>query len=84
MGTLQAGIETLSVEFGARVRYSDSICGRLCSATSYVVYGANAGNWDLPIDAPFPRGSEGQAADIGAQVPGAFGIVTTPVAGPPR
>jgi exonuclease III len=43
------------------------------------VWGANAGNWDLPNGKVISGG--GQAATIGPQIPGVFGIVTTPVVG---
>ena len=46
------------------------------------VWGANADNWNLALGSSIP--GSGQAADMGVQRLGVFGIVTTPVAGPPE
>ena len=51
------------------------------SAEHYMVWGANAGNWDLPTGASIPGG--GQARAMGNQKEGVFGIVTTPLDGEP-
>ena len=52
------------------------------SATHLHVWGANAGNWNLAPGSRISGG--GMAIDMAVQGPGVFGIVTTPVAGPPE
>ena len=55
--------------------------GKSLSKKQVHVWGANSENWNLPEGTRIP--GDGQAEDIGIQRKGSFGIISTPVLGPP-
>ena len=55
--------------------------GSHASPTDYHVWGANASNWNLPAGQRIFGG--GMASAMGVQKEGVWGIVTTPIFGPP-
>ena len=77
---LERGVEQLRGEFPSRVHIG-RVSGADASATQIMVWGANASNADLQNGTRI-QGS-GQAAAMGVQKPGVFGIITTPLCGPP-
>ena len=77
---LERGVEQLRGEFPRRVHIG-RVSGADASATQIMVWGANASNADLQNGTRI-QGS-GQAAAMGVQKPGVFGIITTPLCGPP-
>ena len=77
---LECGVELLRDQFPSRVHIG-RVSGADASATQIMVWGANASNADLQNGTRI-QGS-GQAAAMGVQKPGVFGIITTPLCGPP-
>ena len=77
---MQAAAWRLLQEFAGRVFYGH-VSGAGASSSTIMVWGANAANIDLP-DGTKIEGL-GQALSMGKQKAGVFGIVTTPVSGPP-
>ena len=78
---LQALFDDLLKVFPGRVTFNDKLEGTRASSTRFLVWGANARNWQVPDGALISGG--GQAAAMGRQRPGVFGIITTPVDGLP-
>ena len=72
---LDRALLRLAADFPQRVHFG-AASGAAASAEHYQVWGANARNWRRP-DGARVSGS-GQAAAMGVQRPGVFGIVTTP------
>ena len=72
---IDADLAQLAADFPLRVSF-DAVGGAAASAEHYQVWGANARNWQLPDGATIS--GSGQAAAMGVQKPGVFGIVTTP------
>ena len=70
----------LKSDYPHRVTFG-RVSGADAGPSNLVVWGANARNWDLP-DGKFIDGA-GQAAAMGYMKPGIFGVVTTPLRGPP-
>ena len=77
---LECGVELLRDQFPSRVHIG-RVSGADASATQIMVWGANVSNADLQNGTRI-QGS-GQAAAMGVQKPGVFGIITTPLCGPP-
>ena len=75
VGALDAALLQLAADFPERVRFG-AVSGTAASAEHYQVWGANARNWRRPDGAKIS--GSGQAAVMGAQRPGVFGIVSTP------
>ena len=80
VGELQTLFAALAAQFPGRVLFG-TVSGAAASETCFQVWGANNKNWDLPNGTPILGG--GQAAVMGVQKLGVFGIVTTPLAGVP-
>mmetsp|Transcript_40882 Transcript_40882/g.108190 ORF Transcript_40882/g.108190 Transcript_40882/m.108190 type:complete len:392 (+) Transcript_40882:137-1312(+) len=78
---LEHGAAQLRAEFPGRVCYG-RVSGHAASANNIQVWGANAANVSVCDGARIEGG--GQAAAMGVQKPGIFGIVTTPLCGRPR
>ena len=78
---LQVLFDGLQARFPGRVTFTTQLEGARASSTRFLVWGANARNWNLPDGIFIPGG--GQAADMGRQKRGIFGIITTPLEGLP-
>jgi len=77
---LEAQLNTLVINFPKRVSYG-FITEEKASVNHYQVWGANAKNWNLKNGNIIP--GSGQARAVNKQIPGVFGIVTTPINGLP-
>jgi hypothetical protein len=75
VAALDTALLRLGADFPQRVRFG-KVSGAAASAEHYQVWGANARNWRRPDGAKLS--GSGQAAAMGVQKPGVFGIVTTP------
>jgi hypothetical protein len=78
---LHDSLKGLKNKYKNRVVYG-RVSGSEASDSNYHVWGANSKNWDLSDYVNIP--GSGQADDMGEQKEGVFGIVTTPLAGPPE
>jgi hypothetical protein len=78
---LQVLFDGLQARFPGRVTFTTQLEGARASSTRFLVWGAHARNWNLPDGDFIPGG--GQAADMGRQKRGIFGIITTPLEGLP-
>ena len=72
---LDAALLLLAADFPQRVRFG-AVSGAAASIEHFQVWGANARNWQRPDGAKIS--GSGQAAAMGVQRPGVFGIITTP------
>ena len=72
---LDAALLQLAADFPQRVRFGAVSSAAACTE-HYQVWGANARNWQRPDGAKIS--GSGQAAAMGVQRPGVFGIITTP------
>ena len=77
---LNISLLKLTQDYPKRVCFG-KVSGKKANKSHYQVWGANAKNWKLQAGSEIPGG--GQAAAMGIQKLGVFGIVTTPVAGNP-
>ena len=77
---LDSQLNNLKRNFPKRVSFG-FIAEKNASANHYQVWGANARNWNLKNGNIIP--GEGQARAVNRQIPGVFGIVTTPINGIP-
>ena len=75
LAELESGLHRLAQDFPDRVSFG-TVSGAAASPEHVMVWGANARNWRLPEGAHIS--GSGQAAAMGVQRPGVFGIVTTP------
>ena len=78
---LQVLFDGLQARFPGRVTFTTQLEGARASSTRFLVWGAHARNWNLQDGIFIPGG--GQAADMGRQKRGIFGIITTPLEGLP-
>lgn len=72
---LDSALLLLAADFPQRVRFG-AVSGAAASIEHFQVWGANARNWQRPDGAKIS--GSGQAAAMGVQRPGVFGIITTP------
>lgn len=82
---LHESLKGLKLKYNDRVVYGKVFrgdSGSGASATNYHVWGANSKNWDLGPGETIE--GKGQADDMKTMGDGVFGIVTTPLAGPPE
>ena len=80
VASLEEGIANLRGAFPGRVAFGQ-VSGAAATSQNIQVWGANADNWNLALGSSIH--GAGQAAAMGVQGPVVFGIVTTPVCGPP-
>jgi hypothetical protein len=78
---LQVLFDGLQARFPGRVTFTTQLEGARASSTRFLVWGAHARNWNLQDGIFIPGG--GQAAAMGRQKRGIFGIITTPLEGLP-
>ena len=71
-------IQKLELKFGDRINFGN-VSDKNASETSYQVWPADAGNWNLPMNSRIF--GDGFAVCFEFQVPGVFGIVTDPMYG---
>lgn len=71
-------IQKLELRFGDRIQFGN-VSDKDASETSYQVWPADIGNWDLPVNSKMF--GDGFAVCFEFQVPGVFGIVTNPMYG---
>jgi hypothetical protein len=74
---LQVLFDGLQARFPGRVTFTTQLEGARASSTRFLVWGAHARNWNLQDGIFIPGG--GQAAAMGRQKRGIFGIITTPL-----
>ena len=75
LAELEPALLRLQQDYPDRVRFG-TVSGADAGPEHVMVWGANGKNWDLPDGSHIP--GSGQAAAVGVQKPGIFGIVTTP------
>ena len=80
VASLEEGIANLRGAFPGRIAFGQ-VSGAAATSQNIQVWGANADNWNLALGSSIH--GAGQAAAMGVQGPGVFGIVTTPVCGSP-